>query len=253
VTTAAPTAALDSALAGGAVAASTPPVPRHVVGQVLWMGDSVAADLAPALTAAFGAAGVSVIDGAGDGLRFTPGGDVDPVALYGARFDAAPFDVAPFDTVVLQLSYWDAPAELEQLRASFGWFLDQMTMRGAQLVVLTPPPVRADLADPRMQRQLDVMSELVERGEGRVTLVDTSPAWGTEMFVDIDADLAPDRKPDGVHVCPQGAARLAAWLVADLAARFDGIAVAPADTWVAGEWTSGSRYDTPTGSCVALG
>jgi hypothetical protein len=73
------------------------------------------------------------------------------------------------------------------------------------------------------------------------------------MAFDIDGDGAPDRKPDGVHVCPQGAARFAAWLVGDLGIRFGGIAVAPPDTWVAGDWTSSQRYDTPVGACVAVG
>lgn len=84
-------------------------------------------------------------------------------------------------------------------------------------------------------------------------VVDTAPAWGTTMAVDIDGDAVPDRKPDGVHVCPQGAARLAMWLLDDLAARVDGISVPPADRWVTGPWTSSERYDTPAGACVALG
>ncbi len=46
-------------------------------------------------------------------------------------------------------------------------------------------------------------------------------------------DGAPDRKPDGVHVCPQGAARFADWFAARLAERYDGLATA-APQWLSG-------------------
>jgi len=42
-------------------------------------------------------------------------------------------------------------------------------------------------------------------------------------------------------------------LVGVLGRRFAGITVAPPDTWVAGDWTSSKRYDTPVGACVAVG
>ncbi len=225
-----------------------PTLPRHVVSRVLWVGDSVAADLAPALIPAFGASGVTWIDGTGDGLRLTPGGGVDPVEVYSKMFDAQ-----TFDTVVVQLSYWDSPADIDQLRISLGWFRDQVRARDAELVVLTPPPIRDDLVDPGLARQIEVVNELVAGGEGHVHLVDTLVAWGPTMAFDIDGDGAPDRKPDGVHVCPQGAARFAVWLTADLASRFDGVALQPADVWGAGDWSTSRRYDTPAGACVALG
>lgn len=247
--------AVGSAAAVGAGTATSvlptlrqPPAPTHTVAQVLWIGDSVAADLAPALTAAFATSGVTWIDAAGDGLRLTPGGGVDPVELY-----TEVLAEHTFDTVVVQLSYWDSPADLDQLRSSLGWFRDQVIARGADLVLITPPPVRADLVDPGLTRQIEVAAELVAAGEGHVHLVDSTPAWGPTMAFDIDGDGAPDRKPDGVHVCPQGAARFAAWLVGDLGLRFGGVTVAAPETWVSGDWTSSDRYDTPAGACVALG
>jgi lysophospholipase L1-like esterase len=230
-----------------AQAAAPPTPPRHRVSTVLWVGDSVAADLAPALTAAFGAAGVGWIDGAGDGLRLTPGGGVDPVSVYTDLFAEH-----TFDTVVVQLSYWDNPADLDQLRRSLGWFRDQVRARDADLVVVTPPPVRADLVDPGLARQIEVARELVADGDGRVHLVDSVGAWGATMSVDIDMDGAPDRKPDGVHVCPQGAARFASWLASELSTRFDGITAQPVGAWGSGGWSFSERYDTPTGACAAV-
>ena len=221
---------------------------RHLVSRVLWIGDSVAADLAPALTAAFAASGVTLIDGSGDGLRLTPGGGVDPIDIYSKLLAEE-----SFDSVVVQLSYWDSPADLEQLRTSLGWFRDRVRDRGAELVVLTPPPVRDDLVDPGLAHQIEVVGQLVTEGQGRVHLVDTAPAWGATMALDIDGDGAPDRKPDGVHVCPQGAARFAAWLTADLGARFRGVSPQPAGVWATGDWSTSIRYDTPAGACVGIG
>lgn len=232
----------------GAVAAGDAPVVLPEIGPVLWVGDSVANDLAPALGAAFGAAGVPWTNGAGDGVRFTPGGGVDPVELWTRVLDGA-----TFSTVVLHLSYWDSPADLDMLRVSFSWFRDTVVARGARLVIVTPPPVRDDLVDPGLARQIQVAQELVDGSAGAVVLVDSAPLWGPTMAYDIDGDGAPDRKPDGVHVCPQGAARFANWFVAELATRFAGITPQPAAAWAAGPWATDARYDTPAGACVALG
>lgn len=242
-----PAPAGDGASAG-AIAAGEAPVVLPEIGPVLWVGDSVANDLAPALGAAFGAAGVPWTNGAGDGVRFTPGGGVDPVELWTRVLGGA-----TFSTVVLHLSYWDSPAELDVLRVSLSWFRDTVVARGARLVIVTPPPVRDDLVDPGLARQLQVAQELVDGSAGAVVLVDSAPLWGPSMAYDIDGDGAPDRKPDGVHVCPQGAARFANWFVAELATRFAGITPQPAATWAAGPWATDARYDTPAGACVALG
>ena len=73
-----------------------------------------------------------------------------------------------------------------------------------------------------------------------------------EVAFDLDADGAPDRKPDGVHVCPQGAARFAAWFVDALDARFDGLTPAFPSAWVGLDWQTSERYDTPVGACAAI-
>ncbi len=123
---------------------------------------------------------------------------------------------------------------------------------GADLVVVTPPPVRPDITDPGLSNQVSVIREMIEADPGRVHLVDTLALWGPDLARDMDGDGAPDRKPDGVHVCAQGAARFAAWMVDQLDAVFDGLTPAFPSAWAGGDWTRSARYDTPVGACAPL-
>jgi lysophospholipase L1-like esterase len=75
---------------------------------------------------------------------------------------------------------------------------------------------------------------------GRADVLDASEVWGpTYRQV---RDGLPDRNPDGVHTCPQGAARFAAWLLDELAERFDAITPAPARDWAAGAWAGEDHF-----------
>ena len=225
---------------------TTAPLPRRSISSVLWIGDSVAADMAPALAARLAAAGISMVDGALDGARLVPSDGVDPVPLYDAMMTADPADV-----VVVQLMSWDSPATTDELRFAYTWFASRVRAMGADLVVVTPPPVRSDLVDPGLDRQIAVVRDLVASDPQHVSLVEATMLWGDSLDIDIGDDGAPDRKPDGVHVCPQGAARFADWFAARLSERFDGLQPTTAD-WSSGPWTTNARYDTPVGACAAL-
>jgi len=226
---------------------TTVPPPRRAIGTVLWIGDSVAADMTPAIEARLAAARVTVHDGALDGARLVPSDDIDPVTLYDEMMTAYPTDV-----VVVQLMSWDSPFSADELRVAYTWFASRVRAMDADLVVVTPPPLRDDLVDPGLERQIAVARELVAADSDHVTLIDASALWGDTLVIDIGDDGAPDRKPDGVHVCPQGAARFADWFAARLAERYDGLATA-APQWLSGPWTTDARYDTPVGACAALG
>jgi peptidoglycan/LPS O-acetylase OafA/YrhL len=226
---------------------TTVPPPRRAIGTVLWIGDSVAADMTPAIEARLAAAGVTVHDRALDGARLVPSDGIDTVTLYDEMMTALPADV-----VVVQLMSWDSPFSTEQLRVAYTWFASRVRAMDADLVVVTPPPLRPDLVEPGLERQIAVARELVAADPEHVTLIDSSVLWGDTLVIDIGDDGAPDRKPDGVHVCPQGAARFADWFAARLAERYDGLATA-APQWLSGPWTTDARYDTPVGACAALG
>lgn len=112
-----------------ATAAST-----TVAATVLWIGDSVAADMAPAIEARLAAAGVTVHDGALDGARLVPSDGIDPVTLYDEMMTAYPADV-----VVVQLMSWDSPFSTDDLRVAHTWFASRVRAMGADLVVVTSP------------------------------------------------------------------------------------------------------------------
>ncbi len=57
------------------------------------------------------------------------------------------------------------------------------------------------------------------------------------------------RSRDGVHLCPPGAARYAAALLADLRSLYH--LHAPAPGWATGRWTADRRYNEPAGNCPA--
>lgn len=235
----------------GASAAPRPSLGRRTslpsATRVLWVGDSVAADEAPAIIAALAATGVSVLDGAYAGRRLVASDGVDVAPMYETLLD----DASP-QLVITQLSLWDAPFSGERQRAALSWFRDLVVGRGASLIFVTPPPIRPDLVDPGMQRQIAIAAEIAASDPEHVRLLDSSAVWGLTVHADLDGDLAPDRKPDLVHVCPQGAARLTIWLTEQLTQQVGGFVPAPIGEWVTGTWNQDQHYDTPVGACVAL-
>jgi hypothetical protein len=220
--------------------------PRRTVQRVLWIGDSIAADEAPAVLAALSAAGLDAVDGAFAARRLIRSDDVDPQTLYPRMLaDAEP------DVVVVQPSLWDDDFPAATQRAAYEWFWELVRGAGAELVFVTAPPLRADQAHPTLAQHLAVIEEFVVMHPGTHLLV-AGGAWGTEFDADIGDDGAPDRKPDGVHVCPQGAARFASWLVDELDRIYDGASPVFPSAWVGGPWTTDATYDTPVGSCAAV-
>jgi hypothetical protein len=152
--------------------------------------------------------------------------------------------------VIVQLMSWDSPFSNDELQVAYTWFASRVRAMGADLVVVTPPPVRSDLVDPGLARQVSVVRDLAATDPQHVVLIDASTLWGTGLVTDIGNDGAPDRKPDGVHVCPQGAARFAVWFTQQLGDRYLGVDPTTTD-WLRGPWTTSPRYDTPVGACAA--
>src|SRR6185503_16365174 len=70
---------------------------------------------------------------------------------------------------------------------------------------------------------------------------------GVVEYVDIAGALAPTdgvllRKPDGWHLCPDGAAAIAQVVLSH--------AGATSTSWVGGNWRDDPRYDDPPGGCA---
>jgi len=222
------------------------PPPARPVSRVLWIGDSVAADEAPAVGAALAAAGLTAIDGSFAARRLISSDGVVVEELYPPILTDARADV-----VVVQLSLWDDKYPADVQRAAYEWFWSLVGATGADLVFVTPPPMREDQTHPGLAQQIDVVTQFVAATPG-THLVDSDAVWGASYDADIGDDSAPDRKPDGVHVCPQGAARFASWLVDELDRLYDGVTPVFPTAWARGEWSTHVNYDTPAGACAAV-
>ena len=69
--------------------------------------------------------------------------------------------------------------------------------------------------------------------------------WGPVFTQDVNGDKVPERKPDGVHVCPSGAAMYAIWLMNELQQRFTDFVPVPPALWATGEWVGDPRVHQP--------
>jgi hypothetical protein len=223
-----------------------PPWPSPA--SVTWHGDSIAFDAAPAVVAALQSSGVDADTLAFPGVRLTAYDDGrDPLAFISQRLADDPPDV-----LIHQLSVWDAGKPVDEQRQALAALDDLLASRGVALVLVTAPVQTPELADPNMPNLVESARWLVDRDPGRIALFDQTQVFGDVYARDVDDDGVPERKPDGVHLCPSGSARLAAWLLAELSARAPGFQPAAPAAWATGPWTKEDRFDEPPGACSAL-
>lgn len=211
-----------------------PPLSR-----VLLLGDSIAAGEALPMTAAFAASGVEFQSIAADG----GGNVVGPFAEENWKKLPERITAAEPAVVVYQLTTYDWGGEQEQ-RAAYDRLLTTVTRAGATLVFVTAPPIRPDdfyrphMADldhaPRAARAVAADSS------GRASVLDASAVWG-DTYQQV-RDGKADRSTDGVHTCPQGAARFTHWLLTELARLFDGFTPAPPRSWANTGWSADRRF-----------
>ena len=81
---------------------------------------------------------------------------------------------------------------------------------------------------------------------------DKGNGQGPKFTLDVNGDKVPERKPDGVHVCPSGAAMYALWLIGEMQLHFADFVPAPASVWATGNWVDDPRYTQPAGICAKL-
>lgn len=215
---------------------------------VTWHGDSIAFDAAPAITAAFQASGVATDTLAFPGVRLTAYDDGrDPFSFIEERLRTDPPDV-----LIHQLSVWDAGKPVDEQRAALSALNDLLVQHDVALIMVTAPVQTPELADPNMPTLVESARWLASQDPSRIVVLDQTPVFGDVYTRDVDADGVPERKPDGVHLCPSGAARLAAWLLTEMTRFAPGFEPAAPGSWAGGSWTEESRFDEPLGACSAL-
>lgn len=117
------------------------------------------------------------------------------------------FAVTDADVVIWELSLFDTLSSEDVLLLGHTTFVD-IALRNHQAVVFVLPPPVADGAIPfsaGWDPVIAVANRVAAQHPGRVFIANAAAVWGT-TFVGTAPDGTPLRKPDGVHICPLGAA-----------------------------------------------
>ncbi len=222
--------------------------PKPVVSSVYYLGDSVAYDMWPAIRAILSAANVTVNSGAFGGVGVVPT-DLNTTPLQSL---AVELDRYAVDLLILQLSVWDAQQDNSKQQAALDDLVTFATEQNLRLVFVSFPSIAPDRSEPGQISLEDKARTVANQSDGSIIYLDQRSVLGDVFIRDIDGDGNPERKRDGIHVCPTGALRSAQWLIQELSTRFEGIAPPVDDSWVTGEWANDSRYDSPPGACAPL-
>ena len=225
-----------------------PPFERVTAQSVLWYGDSVAADTWPPLAAALTAGGIEAHSGAFGGVGLAVSDGIpDPIGRIADLLDERNPDV-----LVMQLSLWDAYESPADQRAGLEGLVALTGERGVPLVLVTIPVSSPAQADPGEAAFIARARAVAARHPERVLVLEIDEVFGDDFALDVDGDGNPERKRDGVHLCPTGALAVTFWLVKQLSLHIDGIVMPDTSEWVLGDWRSDERYDDPPGACAGL-
>lgn len=207
--------------------------------KVLFLGDSIAVQEALPLAAAFKASNVQFQSIAADGGGNVLGPDSDH------NWQALPGQIASAKPTVLiyQIASYDWGSQQDQ-QAAYQKLLTTATANGAKLVFVTMPPIKADdfyqphLAD--LAHTKAAAQAVAESSPNQAAVLDATAVWGPSYQQDRDGK--PDRSGDGVHTCPQSAARFTNWLLDQLHGQFAGFHPAAAQTWANAGWSASPDF-----------
>jgi hypothetical protein len=209
-------------------------VPLSPPARVVAVGDSGLYDASPALEAAFRSQGVRFVSTA-----FPYEGLTQPVFVHDI-WTSALQDVHP-DLVIVQVGPWD-----EKYVEAHGWeaymaetrnAVKLLTADGAQVLWLSPLPGVAPLDGGTAQSkvQSELYAALPADFPGQVHYLDVAPPFldgRGNAPREVDGHLL--RKPDGWHLCPDGAAVVAHLVLNRLGMDSSG--------WEQGRWRHDQRY-----------
>jgi hypothetical protein len=209
------------------------------LGTVLFAGDSVAAGESAPLTEAFAASEVRFqsIAAEGGGNVVGPNSEATWTKLRAAIKEAAP------SVVIYQITTYDWGTPQQQ-KDAYTRLSATVTAAGATLVVVTMPPIRPDdFYAPHMaelNRAHEAARAVASASAGRAHLLDARAVWGDDYRRQRDGNA--DRSSDGIHTCPQGAARFTAWLLTELAEIRPGFTPAAPATWANTGWSADRHF-----------
>lgn len=246
-TTATSTTATDGASTTSTTSTTAPDLGPPVRG-IYYLGDSVAYDMWPAIEAATEAGGLSAESGAFGGVGLIPQGS-GPTPIESLRLT---LDRERPDLLILQLSVWDAQQSTVDQRAALEELRLLAVERGQRILLLSFPTFSPERTESAQESLETLAIATAAASPDLIRYADQTSALGEVFDVDIDDDGNPERKRDGIHVCPTGALRSAQWLVGFLASHYSGVTPAATDDWILGPWSADERYDSPPGACARL-
>ena len=236
---------LETTVVSLAPSLSTSPQPA----QTVWIiGDSAAVDEAPALAAAFEAAGSSTfVFGAGPGFGLT-----NPAIDWRKDWAAVIAEHKP-NLVIMMFGSWDLPFIRTNGEDAYAEIVDEavslLTSSGIRVMLLPVMP-GGSLDVSAVDR---VFATVTERNSTFVSNPSIRRAFeapdGTtpRFWVDGDGVVHLLRKTDNWHLCQEGAANLAALIVDEAVQR--GWSSPIARDWSNGAWRSAWQYDDPPNVC----
>ncbi|WP_205529191.1 SGNH/GDSL hydrolase family protein [Microbacterium halotolerans] len=205
---------------------------------VLFLGDSVAAGQAVALRQGLAESGVKFADGTSTG-----GGNlVGPNAEEQWEALTETIEQAEGGVIMYQITTYDWGTTEEQ-HAAYERLAETAADLDADLLLVSMPPIRPDEFYESHMDELASADEAARRVASDLDgaeYLDASEVWGDEYARERDG--ATDRSDDGIHTCPQGAARFTSWTLEQLADRYEGIAPADADTWANTGWSDSELF-----------
>ncbi len=215
---------------------------------IYYLGDSVAYDMWPGVEAALLASGLEARSGAFGGVGLIPeSSGPTPIEMLGLTLD----EVRP-DLLILQLSVWDAKQSEESQRAALEELRLLAVERDQRILLLSLPTFSPERTEPGQDLLEKNAMTIAATSPELIRFADQTSALGEIFDVDVDDDGNPERKRDGIHVCPTGAIRSARWLVSFLAANYSGVSAIVSNDWTLGTWSTDARYDSPPGACARL-
>lgn len=112
---------------------------------------------------------------------------------------------------------------------------------GGRLLILGPPHIRVPEDDAEITKLEEVWRDYAD-AHSDVAFVDADP-WlnDSAVFVELDEDgptTTRIRRIDGIHLCEEGARRIASGILDQLAPELEGVATPPATGWETGAWTA---------------
>lgn len=208
------------------------------ISPVVLLGDSVAAQLAIPLREGLAESGARFFDATSTG-----GGNLvgpNSKEQWNALSEALP--EAAGGTVIYQVTTYDWGTPAEQ-RAAYERLAERATDVDAELVLISMPPIEPDdFYQPHMTELTAANSAAQEVAADRadVEFLDAADVWGDDFARERDGRL--DRSSDGIHVCPQGAARFTYWALERLADLDPGFTPAAPEDWANTGWADSHLF-----------